>query len=72
LALRSRISASVVLELQVDERGRVTRATPVSGPVLFHSAAVTAGLRWRYKPASIDGKNVPSQVRVTMNFTLNK
>jgi TonB family protein len=72
LALRSRTSASVILDLQVDERGKVTRATPMSGPVLFHSAAVAATLKWRYKPASIDGKNVASAVRVTLNFTLKK
>jgi TonB family protein len=70
LALRSRTSASVILDLQVDERGKVTRATPMSGPVLFHSAAVAATLKWRYKPASIDGK--VARVRVTLNFTLKK
>jgi len=72
LALRSRTSSSVVLELQVDESGRVTKAIPVNGPVLFHSAAVAAALKWRYKPATIDGKNVSSQVRATINFSLNK
>jgi TonB family protein len=72
IALRNRISAAVTLELQVDERGRVTRAIPVNGPTVFHSAAVAAALKWRYKPASINGVNVPSPVKVTMNFALNK
>jgi TonB family protein len=72
IALRNRLSAAVTLELQVDERGRVTRAIPVNGPAVFHSAAVAAALKWRYKPASINGVNVPSPVKVTMNFTLNK
>jgi protein TonB len=71
LALRSRTSAAVILDLQVDEQGKVTRATPVGGPVLFHPAAVAAALKWRYKPASVDGRNVPSLVRVTINFSLN-
>ncbi len=72
IALRTRTSGSVVLDLQIDENGRVTKATPVSGPALLHQAAIAAALKWRYKPASIDGKNVPSQARVTMNFSLNK
>jgi protein TonB len=71
-ASRRRTSASVVLELLVDERGRVARAIPVSGPVQFHSAAVAAVLKWRYKPATIDGKSVASQVRATVDFSSNK
>ena len=72
VALRNRTAGSVVLDIQIDEKGRVTRATPVSGPPLLHQAAVAAVLQWRYKPATIDGVNVQSQSRVTINFNLNK
>jgi protein TonB len=72
LALRAHASATVVLDLEIDAQGKVVKATPVGGPVLFHNAAVSAAMKWRYKPASIDGTNVPSQSRVTMNFNLNK
>ena len=72
LALRTRTSASVVMELQIDEQGRVSKATPVKGPAMFHGAAVAAALKWRYRPASIGGVNVPSQATVTMVFKLNK
>ncbi len=72
IALRSRTSGSVVLDLQIDEKGRVAKATPVSGPAMFHAAAVAAALRWQYRPASIDGINVPSQAKVTISFNLNK
>jgi protein TonB len=67
-----RTSASVVVELLVDERGRVARAIPINGPAEFHSAAVAAALKWRYRPATIDGKNVASQVRATIDFNPNK
>jgi TonB family protein len=70
IALRTRSSGSVVLDLQIDEQGKVVKATPVSGPVLFHNAAVAAALKWRYRPASIGGQNVPSESRVTMKFNL--
>jgi outer membrane biosynthesis protein TonB len=72
LALRTHTSAKVVLDLLIDEQGKVVKATPVSGPAMFHSAAVNAALKWRYKPASIGGTNVSSQSRVTMNFNLQK
>lgn len=72
IALRTRTSATVVLELQIDANGKVLKATPVSGPPMFHNSAVEAALKWRYRPASLGGVNVPSQSRVTMIFNLNK
>jgi protein TonB len=72
VALRTRASGSIVLELQIDDQGKVIKATPVSGPAIFHNAAVSAALKWRYKPASIRGVNVSSQSRVTMAFNLKK
>jgi len=70
VALRTRASGSIVLELQIDDQGKVIKATPVSGPAIFHNAAVSAVMKWRYKPASIGGVNVSSQSRVTMAFNL--
>jgi protein TonB len=72
LALRARASGSVVLELQIDDQGKVVKATPVSGPPILHNAAVTAAMKWRYRPASIGGVNVSSQSRVTMAFNLKR
>lgn len=72
LAVRSRSSGSVVLQLQIDDQGRVTKATPLSGPSMFHDAAVNAALKWRYRPASIDGLNVASQAKVTINFSFKR
>jgi len=72
LALRSRAAGVVVLDLEIDGNGKVTKATPVSGPELFHKEAINAVMRWKYKPASVGGSNVPSQSRVTLNFKLPK
>jgi TonB family protein len=72
IALRTRTSASVVLELDIDKQGMVIKATPVSGPAMFHKEAINAALQWRYRPASIGGTNVSSQVKVTFNFSLKK
>ena len=72
MALRQHLSASVVLELQIDANGKVIKATPVKGPAMFHYEAINAAMKWRYKPASIDGTSIPSRATVTMNFNLNK
>jgi len=68
LALKARASGSVVLDLQIDDQGKVLKATPVGGPSIFYTAAVQAAMKWRYKPASLGGANVKSQSRVTMVF----
>jgi TonB family protein len=70
LAIRSRQSASVVLDLVIDETGAVVEVVPFSGPAMFHKEAIEAALQWRYRPASIGGTNVRSQSRITMNFSL--
>lgn len=70
LAVRTRVSGSVVLDLQIDAEGKVVKATPVSGPIMLRDAAVKAALKWRYKPASLGGSNVPSNARVTMVFNM--
>jgi hypothetical protein len=67
-AVRSHAAASIILDLQIDEQGKVVKAVPVSGPYAFHKEAINAALRWRFQPASINGANVASQSRVTMNF----
>jgi TonB family protein len=69
LAAKNRASASVVLDLSIDCNGNVVKATPVSGPELFHKEAIRAAMQWRYKPASTAGSNVPVKSRVTFNFS---
>jgi outer membrane biosynthesis protein TonB len=39
---------------------------------MFHGEAIKAAMKWRYKPASIEGTNVPSQNRIIFNFNLKK
>jgi TonB family protein len=70
IALRTRTSASVVLELDIDKQGKVVKATPVNGPEMFYREAINAAMQWRYRPASLGGTNVSSQVKVTFNFNL--
>jgi len=65
---RMGLSGTVVLDLQIDADGKVVKAVPVSGLAVLSAAAVNAVLQWRYKPASANGNNVPSQSRVSVIF----
>jgi protein TonB len=68
LARRTKTTGTVVLNLQIDASGKVVKATPVSGPAIFHGEAINAAKQWKYKPASLNGENVASQSTITFNF----
>src|SRR2546429_2571154 len=46
----------VVVQLSIDERGRVKRVLIVSGDALLHAPMYYAARRWRFKPSRIEGK----------------
>ena len=70
LAYRTHTEGAVVIDLEIDNKGTVIKATPVSGPELLRKEAVSAVMKWHYRPASVGGTSVPSQSRVTINFKL--
>jgi protein TonB len=68
LARRSRTTGTVLVDTQIDENGKVVKATALSGPTLFHAEAVNAVLLWRFRPASIDGTPISSSTQVSIVF----
>jgi TonB family protein len=70
IALRTRASGTVVLEVHIDNAGKVIKASPVSGPAIFHAEAVKAVMKWRYKPASLNDVNVASKSQAEIIFNL--
>jgi protein TonB len=70
VARRARISGKVVIEVVVDECGRVEKTTKLSGRVELAPAAIVAAEGWRFSPTTI--KDVPVKVigTITFNFTL--
>ncbi|HYK91037.1 MAG TPA: TonB family protein [Acidobacteriota bacterium] len=68
VARRMRLTGVVRLDIQIDERGKVVKATPVSGPPLLQGAAVEAVMKWRYRPATIGDTEVRSQGQVSVVF----
>jgi len=70
LAIRSRVSAVVVLEVKVDEEGNVSEVIVLKGHPLFDEAAVKAVRQWKYSPTLLNGEPVPVMASVTVIFKL--
>jgi TonB family protein len=62
----------VIMEVWVDETGRVTSARLVRGIPMLEEAAVAAALTWRFEPAIVNGNRVPVRMMITHNFTLRQ
>ena len=69
-ALKRGESGSVVLDVDVDAKGRATDARVVSAtaPGVFDQAALEAARQWQYNPRIEGGKAVPGTVRVPISF----
>jgi TonB family protein len=52
----------------VDERGRVTEAEVVSGPSMFHDAAVEAAKQAIFEPLVKNGQPVKTKAVIAYNF----
>jgi protein TonB len=64
------LTGSVVLEAEIGTDGAVRKVKVVSGPAMLADAAKTAIQRWRYSPAQLDGKPVPTEKQITVVFRL--
>ena len=62
------IEGSVVLEVRIDEAGRVVDVRVVRSIPLLDGAAIAAAKRWRFEPAAIDGRPVPVTLAMEMSF----
>ncbi|HKZ32631.1 MAG TPA: energy transducer TonB [Vicinamibacteria bacterium] len=70
LAVQSRISALVILEAEVDVRGRVRNVKVLRGHPLFDESAMQAVKQWRYQPLLLNGEPTGFILTVTVNFNL--
>jgi TonB family protein len=69
-AIEQKISGIVEVEVDINEKGDVVRAKAVSGPDLLRSAAEEALMKWKFKPASMNGISVSSQALISIPFNL--
>ena len=70
MARAARASGDVVLSVEVDETGRVGRVKPLKelGYGLTNEA-IAAVKKWRFQPATRDGKPVAQEMVITVRFT---
>jgi protein TonB len=69
IARKTHTTGRVVVEVTIDEQGKVVKATAQSGPLMLRDEAVKAAMKWQFKPASVGGTNVPSTTQITIVFT---
>lgn len=71
-ARRARIEGTVILEVCLDEHGRVGEVSVLRGqPFGLTESAVAAVSRWRYEPARLGGRAVPVRMTVSVHFELS-
>lgn len=66
-ARRMRVVGTVVVEVTVDESGRVSEARAVSGPAFLRQAAVDAARQARFQPPLVAGQ--PARLTGVLNYS---
>ena len=56
---------------RVNKDGIVQALTVISGPDIVTLAALEAVKQWRFKPHYESGEAVPTETRITVNFTIS-
>ena len=71
-ARKARMQGIVILEAIITKDGNVESVRVLRGiNPLLDNAAMGAVTRWKYKPATFNGRPVPVYLTVTVKFTLN-
>jgi TonB family protein len=62
------IQGNVVVAATINEKGLVTVAKAVSGPIALRQAGVDSVMQWKYSPALTGGKPSPTEIMITIEF----
>jgi len=70
--LDSQEEAALRLKLTINEQGRVVAVDPVGAndPAFLNAARRHLIAKWRYQPATVDGKPIASSTVITLRFQL--
>jgi protein TonB len=71
MARRARVTGKVILQAVINERGDVVDVKVLKSHPLLDDSAISAVKRWKYKPATLEGKPVAVYFTVVVNFTLD-
>lgn len=72
IAKAAGVQGPVVVQVLIDENGRVVSAKVTSGHPLLQQAALQTAYRWKFSPTVLTGTPVKVTGVVTYNFVLNK
>lgn len=72
VARRMRASGSVIVEVVIDENGKVISARAITGNTLLRDVAVQAAYRARFSPTKLSGQPVKVTGVINYNFNLPK
>lgn len=72
IAKSAGVQGVVVVQILIDEKGKVISATAVSGPVLLREAAVRAAYQARFEPTTLSNQPVKVSGTYSFNFTINR
>lgn len=70
-AKAERVSGMVMVQIEVDESGRVAKAEAAGGPELLREAAEDAALKAQFSPTLLSGQPVRVSGVITYNFALD-
>jgi TonB family protein len=71
-AIAARASGKVIVQVMLDESGKVISASAIKGPYLFQQAAVRAAYRARFSPTIVNGEAVNVSGIINYNFEFNE
>jgi protein TonB len=72
IARQQKIGGAVNLVATIDTAGRVKGVKVLSGHPVLSGAAVNAVLKWRYRPATLNGQPVETTVAIKVMFSPDK
>jgi len=71
IARKARIQGIVIVQATIDKEGNVTDAKILKGlPMGLDQEALNAVRKWKFEPATLNGKPVAVYYNLTINFTL--
>lgn len=70
IARQTRITGKVMVEVDLDEQGNVTKAAATTGHSMLRQAAEDAAKRTKFKPALFNGKPIKAKGVITYSFAL--
>jgi len=71
IARKARVQGIVIVQAIIDKQGNVTNIKVLRGlPMGLEEAAVEAMKKWKFKPATLNGKPVTVYYNLTVNFKL--